>query len=127
MRPNLGKRAIGFLWVLLLGYSSTLAPTSLSLGIVCGLLGLTVFGVLWGNAEAYLRLFWSKRLIHVMTLDLLFCAALLPYLIGKLRRPEDIEQEPSWAKALLWLPLFGPALWNALYYRPATLSFQPDQ
>jgi hypothetical protein len=223
MRPNLGKLAIGFLWVLLLGYSFTLAPANDSLltkrilaasiggswdgidpsviavwnmlglvpllylsllipdgrrqrvwswpfgllmmmggafvlvpwlllrterdsaahpyrmgmmivrsavyrwGIVCGLLGLTVFGVLWGNAEAYLRLFWSKRLIHVMTLDLLFCAALLPYLIGKLRRPEDIEQEPSWAKALLWLPLFGPALWNALCYRPATLSFQPDQ
>ena len=87
MRPNLGKRAIGFLWVLLLGYSSTLAPTSLSLGIVCGLLGLTVFGSFVGKPRSV-----SATLLE-QAVD--SCDDARPAL------PEDIEQEPSWAKALL--------------------------
>lgn len=84
--------------------------------------GLVLYGFLWGSWRELVTLFWRARLVHVMTLDLLLCMALLPYLIGKLRRPQDLRGEPAWAPALLLVPLLGPALWNALYYRPAPLA-----
>lgn len=91
-------------------------------GIVVGLLGLFGYAVARGSIDGFAKLFWHARLVHVMTLDLLLCAALLPYLIVKLRRPEDLIGEPAWARALLLVPLIGPALWNALYYRPVPLE-----
>lgn len=91
-------------------------------GIVAGILGLGGYGLVRGSIAGFAALFWHARLVHVMTLDLLLCAALLPYLIAKLRRPEDVVGEPAWARALPLVPLIGPALWNALYYRPVPLK-----
>jgi hypothetical protein len=91
-------------------------------GIVVAIVGLCGYGLGAGSVSGFAKLFWQARLVHVMTLDLLLCAALLPYLIGKLRRPDDVASEPSWARLLLLLPLLGPALWSALYYRPVPLD-----
>ena len=89
--------------------------------LVGGVVTLTLYGVSRGSYSNFRALFWQSQIVHVMTLDLILCTLLLPYLITKLRRPQDLPAEPPWARMLPLIPLLGPALWNALYYRPAPL------
>ena len=91
-------------------------------GIVATLLGHTLYGVFYGSASGFMKLFSSTGLVNVMTFDLLLCAGLLPYYIALLRRRKADFVESPWERPLLWIPLFGPALWSALCYRPAPIE-----
>jgi hypothetical protein len=94
-----------------------LRSRGLAVIIVLLLVGLLGWGLVAGSASAYGRAFWSSRMVHVMTLDLAICAVLLWVIVGHLRRVERIEGDTGAARWVLVLPVFGPALWNALVRR----------
>jgi hypothetical protein len=56
-------------------------------------------------------------MVHVMTVDLVVCAALLLVLAEEARggeRGAAAHQESALARRLRFVPLLGTALWNAL-------------
>jgi hypothetical protein len=84
--------------------------------IVAGLTSLLAWGVVAGSAAAYAHAFRTARLVHMMTIDLGLCAALLPLLVAHVRRTERVTGSAMLA-GLLCVPVLGPALWNALVTR----------
>ncbi len=87
--------------------------------IVLGMSALAAWALVLGHASAFASAFRASGLVHVMTLDLLFELVLLAALVEESRRLEPPTVEPVTARALRWIPLFGPALWNALVIRRA--------
>ena len=78
---------------------------------------LAVWGLGFGTGSGFAHAFRTSALVHVMTLDFLLEVALLWPLVEESRRLDAPSFEPSWARKLRWLPLFGPALWNAAVVR----------
>ena len=84
-------------------------------GIVLALVGLLGWGLARGSAGAYAHAFRTVSMVHVMSIDLVVCTALLFVLVEEARRHDDVARaEPAAARALRFLPLLGTALWNAL-------------
>jgi hypothetical protein len=83
-------------------------------GIVVALVGLVVWGSLAGSAQAYVHALQSTSMVNVMSVDLVVCSALLFVLVEEERRRAASATESSLARAVRFVPLFGPALWNAL-------------
>ncbi|CAN5924821.1 hypothetical protein BH11MYX4_BH11MYX4_44970 [soil metagenome] len=94
-----------------------LARRGVGVGIVVALVGLAGWGLVAGSAAAYGRAFRTVSMVHVMTVDLVVCAALLFVLAEEARAGESAaaaHQESALARRLRFVPLLGTALWNAL-------------
>ncbi|HSO34071.1 MAG TPA: hypothetical protein VLT33_16165 [Labilithrix sp.] len=94
-----------------------LARRGVGVGIVVALVGLAGWGLVAGSAAAYGRAFRTVSMVHVMTVDLVVCAALLLVLAEEARAGERgaaAHQESALARRLRFVPLLGTALWNAL-------------
>lgn len=83
-------------------------------GIVIALVGLVAWGVTAGSATAYEHAFRTTSMVHVMSIDLFVCAALLAVLVEEDRGRGAAATESAFARVVRFIPLFGPALWNAL-------------
>jgi hypothetical protein len=85
--------------------------------LVVALAGLCAWGIANGSAAAFSKAFHTSMLVHVMTLDFLLEVLLLWPVVEESRRLDPPAVEPSLARAVRWIPLFGPALWGALVVR----------
>lgn len=87
----------------------------IGVGIVLALVGLSGWALARGSSAAYVRAFHGTSLVHVMSIDLVVCMALLFVLVEEARRHDEVVRAelPS-ARALRFVPLLGTALWNAL-------------
>ena len=84
-------------------------------GILLALLGLLAWAFARGSFHAYWHAFQTVSMVHVMSIDLVVCAALLAVLVEEARAHDDVfRAEPMAARALRFVPLLGAALWNAL-------------
>lgn len=82
--------------------------------IAAALLALVGWTVARGDASALAAAFRTSMLVQVMTLDLLLETLLLAWLVEESRHLDPPHREPAIARALRFVPLLGPALWNAL-------------
>jgi len=84
--------------------------------MVAGLVALMAWAIGAGSATAYAHAFRTARLVNLMTIDLGLCAGLLSVLVAHARRTERVTGSDALAR-LVWVPVLGPALWNALVLR----------
>ncbi|MFO0677011.1 MAG: hypothetical protein U0169_10770 [Polyangiaceae bacterium] len=85
-----------------------LASPRMAWGLVVVAVGLTTWGAIAGHGAAYAAAFRTTKLVHVMTIDLVVCSALLVVLAREAHGGGDALAR------LRWIPLFGVALENAL-------------
>ena len=83
-------------------------------GIVVALSALGAWGIATGSASAYAHAFRTTSMVNVMSIDLVVCAALLFVLVERQRARGVSPGESPLARASRFIPLLGPALWNAL-------------
>lgn len=95
-----------------------LAHIVAKVGIVVALVALSAWGFIAGNPGIYAAAFRSVALVHVMTLDLMVCTALLCVLVEESRSQTGFTGESRIARAVRLVPLFGSAVWNAIVTRP---------
>jgi cytochrome bd-type quinol oxidase subunit 2 len=100
----------------LAGLVRILRSRGLALFILAALVALAAWGLGAGSGAAYVHAFRTARLVHMMTIDLCLCAALLPILVAHAQRTERVTKSP-WLDCVVWLPVLGPALWNVLVRR----------
>lgn len=94
-----------------------LARPIVAWGVLVALVGLASWGIARGHAAAYARAFGSTSMVHVMTIDLVVCAALVAWLVEEARRDLLPGAEPRIARLVRFVPLFGSAAWAALVKR----------
>jgi hypothetical protein len=94
-----------------------LASRGCGAGIVVLLVLLAVWGASRGHASAYGRAFAGTSIVHVMSVDLVVCAALVMVLVEEARRILAPGMEPPLARAVRLVPLLGSALWATLVKR----------
>jgi hypothetical protein len=75
------------------------------------------YGLARGHATALFALFQATSMVHVMSIDLVVCAALVMVLLEEARATLGPDDEPAYARGARVVPLLGSALWTSLVRR----------
>ncbi len=106
--PRLVPRAAG-------GVRRLLAGRFVRVAILPAIVSLVAWGAACGHPAVYAEAFRTTAMVHVMTIDLALCTALLFVFVEEARA--KVSSEPALARRVRFVPLLGSALWNALVPR----------
>lgn len=75
---------------------------------------LAVYGLAFGDALDFLRLFRTSNFVHVMTIDFVLLSLLFPLLLHDDFARRGLSENASLARFALAVPLVGPAIYLCL-------------